>query len=334
MSEQSRQANDSRAGASVGAHGAVFVHAEGRAAIDSEWLDAVSALGLPVWSHRPLPGTQTTRNGLDRPAALFAELSSAMPGAHWLVLRHGVVPDAASLAALRTAAESHTPRVLTAASNGDSALNPFAGLADAPRGDDAVRLVAWLAPGRAHRLRHWPAHLAWLNPAAVDVLGTQPGVTRAGLPATLEAAGGAVLALDHVFVNDRLAPAGAAERLESHERARPPVFAGLAARVRDWVAADRAAPDHRPGERPVTLHVSHSWGGGIEQWIRSFCEARPGVTHLVLRSEAPRSGQGHGQRLALYLSTAPAAPLASWWLEPVIRDCDEHHAGHATVSRA
>ncbi|MDX1380232.1 MAG: glycosyltransferase, partial [Xanthomonadales bacterium] len=330
MPRRTRQADDPRASMNA----AVFVHAEGRAAIDTDWLQTVADLGHPLYSHRELPGVHRTQHGLDRPGALFEELAQARPGAHWLILRHGLAPNAATLAPLRDAAELDTPRVLTAASNGDSALNPFAGLANAPEGDEAARLVAWLAPGQAHRLRHWPAHLAWLNPAALDALRGHDD-TRARLVARLEAAGGEVQALDRAFVPDRLARPGAAAHLESHERPRPPVLAALAARARDWCEADAGAPDHRPGERPVTLHVSHSWGGGIEQWIRSFCAARPEVTHLLLRSEAPRSGQEHGQRLALYLASEldhePAAPLARWWLEPAIRDCDEHHPGHAQV---
>lgn len=45
--------------------------------------------------------------------------------------------------------------------------------------------------------------------------------------------------------------------------------------------------------RPVQLHLSHSWGGGTDRWIRDFCRADGNRRNLVLRS---RSERNHGGR--------------------------------------
>jgi GT2 family glycosyltransferase/glycosyltransferase involved in cell wall biosynthesis len=69
----------------------------------------------------------------------------------------------------------------------------------------------------------------------------------------------------------------------------------------------------------VTLHVTHSWGGGVERWVESFVDADAGGLHFQLRAEGPESGKGAGQRLALYLGNRLEAPIAVWWLQPPIR---------------
>jgi GT2 family glycosyltransferase len=70
---------------------------------------------------------------------------------------------------------------------------------------------------------------------------------------------------------------------------------------------------------PATLHITHSWGGGVARWIESFIEADTDGVNFQLRSEGPEKGQGTGQRLALYYGNQTVSPVASWWLQPPIR---------------
>ena len=53
-------------------------------------------------------------------------------------------------------------------------------------------------------------------------------------------------------------------------------------------------------DKPITLHVTHSWGGGVAQWVHSFIEADETGLNFQLRSEGPQTGEGTGQRLSLY----------------------------------
>lgn len=63
---------------------------------------------------------------------------------------------------------------------------------------------------------------------------------------------------------------------------------------------------------PVQLHVGHSWGGGLDRWIRDFVHEDLHHKHLVLRSIGDLSA--FGQTIALYRSTAMDVPLRSWTL--------------------
>ncbi|MCW8925841.1 MAG: glycosyltransferase, partial [Xanthomonadales bacterium] len=73
------------------------------------------------------------------------------------------------------------------------------------------------------------------------------------------------------------------------------------------------------GERPATLHITHSWGGGVAQWIESFIQADDGQRHFQFRSEHATSNRTFGQKLSLYAGNELRCPIASWWLQPPIQ---------------
>ena len=75
------------------------------------------------------------------------------------------------------------------------------------------------------------------------------------------------------------------------------------------------------GDLPVTLHVTHSWGGGVAQWVESFIGADDAGVNLQLRSEGPQTGEGCGQRYSLYLGNRLETPIARWWLRRANSSC-------------
>ena len=116
---------------------------------------------------------------------------------------------------------------------------------------------------------------------------------------------------------------------------RPAAWAELTQRLETWLstqtepgAADDVARYAAAGDRPVTLHVTHSWGGGVARWIETWIEADADHVNLQLRAEGPQTGQGCGQRYSLYLSNRLDAPLASWWLQPPIGSTGETNADY------
>lgn len=84
-------------------------------------------------------------------------------------------------------------------------------------------------------------------------------------------------------------------------------------------------PPPEPALKPVVLHVTHSWGGGLGRWVRDLCLADTERHHLVLRSLGDWTGFGY--RLALYAGAGPGAPLREWKLEFPIRSvmATHHH---------
>ena len=79
----------------------------------------------------------------------------------------------------------------------------------------------------------------------------------------------------------------------------------------EWGAP--SVPPRGPLLKPVQLHVTHSWGGGLGRWIEDMCEADSGRWNLVLRSIG--TWGAFGQRIALYRSHQMDKPLRDWQLD-------------------
>jgi len=311
----------------------LFVHALDGAAPGEEAIARLRDLGLPVHAHRALPACTATRHGLERLGPLLAELAESHPGKA-VVLVHAALPlDPAALRAiLRPLRESTAPEARTALSNADPDLNPFAGLNGAAPADALLAgAVDLLGEGVGHEYQAWPSHLVALSAAAAAHLA-RPEVTPAVALATLQAAGGTLMLSDRLFLHAPGTPLFSTRRLEPHESPRPPAWGGLSANLQAWL--DAGAPDfgHDPKDRrPATLHVTHSWGGGVALWTRTFIEHEDRTRHLQLRSEGPQSGQGHGQRLALYAGNRLDCPLAQWWLQPAIQSVEDAREAYRDV---
>lgn len=261
----------------------------------------------------------------------------------FLLTRAGLrVPDSleetlsALLARLET--DPKAPIVLTVLSNAEPDLNPFSGLdvktADAPDGETAARLVKLLGPGLTHELNRWPAHLTYVSPAAAQVLA-KPDTTGENAMQRLAAAGGRVLLTDDLYLHDPALPLLHTPRLDPHEEKRPAAWALLSERLEDWLRKSIAACNdlerYADEQKPVTLHITHSWGGGVAQWVSTFIEADDDNIHLQMRAEGPQTGEGCGQRYALYLGNHLDAPVASWWLQPAIRSTAEENAAYRQI---
>jgi len=315
-----------------------FVHAAGRKAPEPAWLEALAALGLRVFSHGDLPGCERTQAAWPRLGALCAEIAAAAPDCGLLVLRAPLQLDAGRLQGIRDLLDSSAgPTACAPLSNGERALNPFAGL-DGPTGPvETARfgeLVALLGQRVLHELPHWPAHCVALNARAVILLA-DPELSVAGAPERLRAHGAQLQLPEWLYLHDPSAPAFAALVLEPHEAPRPVPWGGLAERLDEWL---KAGPDDWPvagsAGSPVTLHISHSWGGGVARWIRSFIEAEPQARHLQLLAEGPQSHQGAGQRLSLYAGDALGCAVQRWWLQPPVEAVDIANPQYREVLQA
>ena len=216
---------------------------------------------------------------------------------------------------------------LTALSNADPGLNPYAGLAT-PHADESTpgeweSIVALLGQGRVYEHHHWPAHLLFFSARAIQILA-QADINPANALSRLRLQDGRLLVADNCFVHDPHRGLVDQPPLEPHEQRRPPAWGDLVQRLDAWLRSQPANVDEfLAGDKPLTLHVTHSWGGGVDQWVRSFIAADEKGLNFQLRSEGPQSGEGAGQRLSLYFGNKTDAPIASWWLQPPIRSTVE-----------
>lgn len=304
----------------------VLVHAAGAAAPSAEWVESVTSLGHRVFSPGGAFGCEPISAPVSRLGEWCGELEALAPGHAVLLLRASLLPAPWQVEALLQAAAGAAPQVVTVLSNADPVINPFAGLDAGAKLDARADLVRQWGEQRLHSHPAWPRHLALLNAAAVSALA-ESGAKAATAPGELASQGGAIEVAEWLYVHDPASAPSARPRQDPHDTERPRPWGSLARRL----AGAKPAPDPRPIEGPVTLHVTHSWGGGVAQWLQSFIEADNDGPSLQLRAEGPQSGAGAGQCLALYRDNDLDHALGRWWLDPPIDPVCDHHPQVAEV---
>ncbi len=315
----------------------VLLHGSGSTAADPARLAPFAAAGIRVFSHRELEGAEPVQAKPGAFGDLCKEMARSAPGHAVLFLDAGLEMSSPTVEAIAALTRNTAgPGAYTVFSNADPELNPFAGLAtDGTDAEQRERLVALLGEGRLLPVDHWPEHLLLLTADAVQALAV-PGLGRQDAPGLLRSRHVLPEVADWIWAEAPNCPANADTVLEPHEERRPRPWGALAERLHAWLESESLAPTSgggipRPGSAPVTLHITHSWGGGVATWVHSFIEGDPGGLHLQLRSEGPQTGDGAGQRLALYLGNELRAPIAQWWLQPPISAVEAAHGQYREV---
>lgn len=62
--------------------------------------------------------------------------------------------------------------------------------------------------------------------------------------------------------------------------------------------------------KPVQLHIMHSWGGGIEKWVRDYTSAAEDSINMVLKSVG--SSKAFGHKLSLFTGISDTYPVRTW----------------------
>jgi GT2 family glycosyltransferase/glycosyltransferase involved in cell wall biosynthesis len=307
----------------------MYVHAKSCAPINERQLKALLDLDIPVCGQLDLEGLTKTENGYDQPVSLIAELARLFPGKPVIFLRAGLQPSKQQLASLTSLLDqaSH-PLALTLLSNADSSVNPFSDLqapAKLPE-YDLGDLIGLLAPGQLHTINSWTDHFIILSADLVNRISAE--TSDATPMQALTNAGGSLKVADDLFLHDQSRRVFTDLKLQPHESTYPPPFSGLSSRLQAWFNAGiTRVPLEKSDGAATTLHITHSWGGGVAQWLKSFIETDKGQQHFQLRSEDPQSGRGFGQKLSLYAGNELGCPIASWWLAPAIGSiCDTNPA--------
>lgn len=202
-------------------------------------------------------------------------------------------------------------------------LSPFSAPRPAwLRGDCLDRWIVSLSRARLFDVPLISGRCALLRGEALAACDLAP--SRADLLAQMQAAGWATVACDWAFADASrsgeggVAPLGRAPDADfEHCAAGSPLgsirhaFGEIAGRGPD------GAPAAAVAIKPVQLHITHSWGGGLGKWVRDMCESDPTRHHLVLRSIG--NWGCFGQRLALYEGAEMGHPLREWPLHYPIR---------------
>ncbi|MFT5139872.1 MAG: GT2 family glycosyltransferase/glycosyltransferase involved in cell wall biosynthesis [Lysobacterales bacterium] len=300
----------------------IFVYPGDSGEPGAQWLEQLLAPGYRVFSHGDYAGCIKTQKSYLQFGSLMAELSIAAPDSPVILIRSDVQADARLIEDL--AIELSIEEQITAQtvlSNAVPTVNPFAGLS----GNQATAiaqisgLFELLGPGHWHNCFQWPEHFVALSPAAVSTLAGR-AINSANVLAHFQLAGGSLGLSDTRFALCAGKSLFNSPRLEPHEEVRPPAWGDLSVRLQAWMdAACPAIGETWNHSKPPTLHVTHSWGGGVALWTSTFIRFDQSSSHFQLRSEGVQSGHGTGQKLSLYAANELSFPIASWWLQPPIQ---------------
>lgn len=276
---------------------------------DPDWLAALQQPGDPPALHwQAAPGQCSNQAALLE----FVQAQQQDRSEACMLLRSGLLLPSDWRARLcarltgSTAERAVLPRL--PAGNYADVVNPLAGIASKLT---PTELDDWLwlcGEHMASPIDDFPLDCLYLPPGAVAAWAS-------GAPALL---------LDSLYAFDPARP------LDAGSTEHPAARAGLGpARLRlqrllleRTLADNTLASPPRPGRdaRPVTLHISHDWGGGIPRWISDLIAADEGGCHLVLSASGDPNGTVHGQFLRLYTAGPGRALVQQWTLSPAIAD--------------
>src|SRR6056297_1315221 len=207
--------------------------------------------------------------------------------------------------------------------NYDRRVDPLAGLEAGEYDLDAA--LWWTGDRRAQLIESPPSDCLLIAAGAASGEPASPGPTHA-------------LLADALYVLDSRATAGEQDSSgDDREAFEPPPLGHLRMRIESLLeeGAPALAP---PSGRPVTLHIAHSWGGGVWRWIEDFAAGNPSHVHLVLVAVS----DGPGRTCGRYLRLCAAGPgrgvireLALSPMIPAVADRNRVYAEHleAVISR-
>lgn len=291
---------------------------------------------LPAW-WRALPKSQTvlavppscnletTASGVVMVAegagigAVLAAVHAAFPERDIAYVRAGAEPSPNWVAPLARVAHAD-PRVGVVSPLSDclEVFSPFDGArTDALPPALIQRWLQHLASGLVFEVPVLLPVCGYFRAPALAALASAGDLSDVGdLAARFRERGWSCVACDRVFVggvarDPDFAPALATPDVQVFLASHP--LAALRQALARELGGGVAVPPPVAVSKPVQLHVTHSWGGGIEHWVQAMCEADTARDSLVLRSLGNSSAYGY--RLALYGSADPAMPLREWRLD-------------------
>lgn len=306
------------------------------------WMEALRQVlpeEAPCYAIRPPSRTPDWLKPLAADDAEFTTLAAALaktaPGRDWLLIEAGMSVPSYALERLTRAGNSRDELAAVAA-----LANVQPGLTPLPDGHAPVtghapdlldRLVYALGRPAWFDVPELPRGCVWWRAEALAWIASAGAAGDEGR--RLRESGWRLAAADHVYVHHPEQALEGAPFIEDPDR-RPPAAPLAALRER----LSRALEDGSsvPGApaldgRPVLLHVTHSWGGGVERFVRDLIEADDRHSHLVLSAAGQSDIHSFGQVLRLHAGSPDTPVLREWRLPVPVHSLDERAPGYAEV---
>lgn len=270
------------------------------------------------------------------PAVVFVRWQGDHPQARQLALRqalaqypqkilllvHATVAVDARLVQRWFQQLNHAPKAvdgITVLSNADERFNPFQDHPEPPaieQRDQLHTLVSTLADGSLSPVPAFPQDRILLRPDAAKRLTQRETWPQAQDP---ELYGFRIELADDIYLDDPRFPVFQTRPEQRWQAAPSESFARLSTEIRR-VLEDNITQLHIP-KAPALLHVTHSWGGGVNRWLLDWCRHDDQHQHYILRSQGDWQRARYGCQLALYVYDAKldeAVLIREFQLTPAI----------------
>lgn len=261
-----------------------------------------------------VPGAGET-HGYRGDAGVLDRIAADHPGREMLLLRADLELPARffdRLERLRGLLSADTAVVV--AGNYDRRIDPLAGLETGEFDLDAA--VWWAGEHRAQLIESPPSDCLLIAADAASGEPASPGPTRA-------------LLADDIYVHDSGCPAGPQAAARDDRETPEPTPLGHV-RMRIEALLEEGAPAlPQPSDRPVTLHIAHSWGGGVWRWIEDFSAGNPSHVHLVLVAVSDGPGRTCGRYLQLCAAGPGRGVIREFALSPMIAAVADRNSVYA-----
>lgn len=287
------------------------------------------------WS--PASHTGNARPGVQhsRRAALAAAVG-AYPGQALLLAREGIPLDDAVLNDWARALSSAPPSIdaITGWTNRNERLNPFREYArppTVPADADPASLVWWLGEGRLLPCPVFPDDLLLLRPHAARRVAKLEHWPKAHDP---QLYGLNITVADHLWLGDGHKPFIVTRPQAEWQAAPSDIHAPLSIALRRLTEQGIWRLRRRDPQRPLLLHITHSWGGGISRWVNDWRQHDDQHDHLILRSHGDWQSGRHGSRLSLgWIDRNQTQPvlIRDFHLTPPITATRPHDAAYQAI---
>jgi len=289
--------------------------------VDPAWVEGLrSQLAVPVYAvaARVAGAEPLGANHGDLDGALRS-LAKRHPQSAALVLRAGMgLPKPLSVLG-RLIRARNLPDVTVFPGNFSNHLNPFSAW---PEHD---------VPAHPDRLVYWCSDARWESVAAPDqpdCLLVGPAQARHGAAVLQSASAGLI---DEAFAFDPEQPLRQAMGSDADSMAMP--LGQLRLRLRRLGLSGAFSAAACEPDLPVTLHIAHSWGGGVWRWIEDFIAGDRDGMNLVLVADGDLSGEICGRGLKLFAGDIGHGLIREIPLAPQITSTVKSHRQYAGVLR-
>ncbi len=110
-----------------------------------------------------------------------------------------------------------------------------------------------------------------------------------------------------------------------------PVLGEINRSLSSWqTQVENALPQPGLDGKPVLLHLSHNWGGGIDRWIDDFCRADTDHHNLILQARAVTEPLQDNLSLSVWTETG-RQEIAAWCLQPAIEATAIEHVQYREI---